>query len=234
MVCKFISTVDDAPKELSRKGAKQYNLLQINAKTNDFVDIDYTANKIVLNKVKANTKDVDVVYFILCNKIGFTDYASGKVAKFNILFCNDDYMLITLFSGTLFFETSKGISTYSVGLAKEPKIKEENILWKTKKEFVEFVGYWDILHSYLYDFHFMVTVKGGIKNDVSDFMIKLHKEDSTDFTKGEYAKAYEQYLIKTQKELELKKMLDKKMKDAYYGKDKDKNKKSAELDYGDE
>ena len=35
----------------------------------------------------------------------------------------------------------------------------------------------------------MVTVKGGIKNGVSDFMIKLHKEDSTDFEISFYSDA---------------------------------------------
>ena len=150
-------------------------------------DLDTDAPKLVVKPLHTNDKEPDK-YIFLCKSIGLVGYSASFENKVSVIFCDDDWMLVTLHKGMLVLqEDEETLKVFVVGVENVPMIEKDNILWKNSKDLMSFIRYTGVKSTFPFDFEFMFKLEGGISITMENFCLKHLDSEDIDISMGAFA-----------------------------------------------
>ena len=191
-ICFYANNVDE--KEITRNKANGYKRIVVDKKVKSpcmvsvvSEDIDTMEPKLVIKPENIKDKTPDK-YMFLCKNIGFVGYAANFQNKVSIIFCDNDYMLVTLHEGMLILqENETTLKVFAIGVENVPKIEKECILWRNAKDLMSFIRYMGLKAEYPFDFEFMFAIEGDRNAAMENFSLKHIDEEDIDISMGAFA-----------------------------------------------
>lgn len=150
-------------------------------------DLDTDAPKLVVKPLYTSAKEPDE-YVFLCKSFGMVGYSASFENKVSVIFCDNDYMLVTLHKGMLVLqEDTDTLKVFVVGVKNVPMIEKDNILWKNAKDLMSFIRYMGVKAPFPFDFEFMFELEGGVSVAMENFSLRHIDAEDIDISMGAFA-----------------------------------------------
>lgn len=179
--------------DITRRRANGYKKVEFSKDLNvpcmvsiESKDLDSDQPTLFIKPISKEEKEPEQ-YMILCKEIGFVGYNADFSNNISVMFCDNDYMLVTLHKGMFVLQDNEStLKVFTVGVKDIPQVELNNILWKNAKDLISFVRYIDKKADFIYDFDFAFKVKGGKHLNMDSFSVKHIDEDDRDISLGAF------------------------------------------------
>lgn len=127
-------------------------------------------------------------YLFLCKSIGLVGYSASFDNKISVIFCDDEWMLVTLTKGVLVLQENEDtLKVFSVGVENVPMIERDNILWYNSKDLMSLIRYTGVKSTFPFDFEFMFKLGEGIPVTTENCYLKHIDSEDIDISMGAFA-----------------------------------------------
>ena len=150
-------------------------------------DLDTDSPKLVVKPLHTTDKEPDK-YVFLCKSFGMVGFSASFENKVSVIFCDNDYMLVTLHKGMLVLqEDTDTLKVFVVGVKNVPMLEKDNILWKNSKSLMSYIRYMGMKAGFPFDFEFMFELEGGVSASMENFSIRHKEQEDKDISMGAFA-----------------------------------------------
>lgn len=184
-------------RSISRSRAKGYKNLIIadDVEHTSYIDIETDGNNLVMKAVEDDENDSEEVYVMLVKEFGLFGLSSDLESKISVIFLDNGYMLVTLYKGAIITYLNGELCVPNVEQDKFPNFAMDDIFWINQEYLLSWGNYMDEKGNFLYDFEFHYTMRGEVKNGLSNFAMRHLRDEDIDISLG-YFGAYLQALEK--------------------------------------
>lgn len=128
---------------------------------------------------------VNGTYYTFLTK-EFGVYGKDIKALVSVIFCDNDWMLVTLKEGTILINHEDQILQPAVGEDAYPPVYADEIVWINAETLLSYKNYMkdELQKGHWQDFEYTYTVAGGIKGGLQSTTIKHHETESIDLSLG--------------------------------------------------
>lgn len=157
----------------------------------------------VMSPVRLHTEGTDLVmsaveddgteevYIVLCKEFGLAGYNKGIKSKISVTHLDNGWMLVTLWSGGLIIRLDDKIVMPTVDEYEIGGVVEEDIFWVDSNRLMGYRQYMGDKGNFIYDYEFMLMLKGGVHSGMSSFSLGRVDAEDIDLSLG-YIAQYEQ------------------------------------------
>ena len=184
-MCNNIIVLNEEVSVLSRRGALKYKeVLFKDINTNDFISI--VSNDDVLEVHKAEMSDTsETVYTFVTKEFGLHGSSHGVKSKIKINFCDNGYMIVTIYDGSIIIKRGDDLLNASLNTSQSLSVDTQNILWVSAEDILSNLKFIDgFKGTYTQDFEYMLEVSGELKNDLRNFHMRVLKDETIDISGG--------------------------------------------------
>lgn len=179
----FIAS-EDCKREFNRSRAHGYKSIKLSdgVAGADAVVVAEDGDKLIINKTEY-CEGEEEVYIIACKSFGLVSRSLDT--KVSVVFCDDDEMLVTLYSGAILVEVDGRLIMPSVGIAESdlPIVDMDGIYWVTAEHLLGYGKYMSLKGRYMYDFEFVFILSGELA-PTSSFRFKHIEDETVDISGG--------------------------------------------------
>lgn len=168
---------------LKRSKALQYKLIDLSGLSCgeffDFVDSGEELTGIVTEEQE------NPVYTLVTKEFGLYGFSNGVSTKVKINFCDNGMMMVDVIEGAVLIRPEGEVLLASRNVDGLPDVNVDEIFWVDAEKLLSYRSYWDGLKSkYIQDFEYVFELKGGKRNNLNSFSVKLIKDEVIDISGG--------------------------------------------------
>lgn len=192
----FIADKDFA-HEVARTRARGYKRVVIDDDVEMAMPFKFETRGTDLAIVKADAVEGEAeCYTMLCREFGLVGGANKFRSKMSVIFCDNGWMLVTLYHGGLVMNLDGQLLMPTVGEdVVAPKVVKDNIMWCDADKLLGFSSYMGNKGNFMYDFEFALELGGDNVKGMGNFTYRHIEEETIDISLGHVA-MYEQQQIK--------------------------------------
>lgn len=138
-------------------------------------------------------------YMILCKEFGLISAGEDGRAKVSVMFCDEDYMLVTLYSGAIVVNVNGSPIMPMLGIDENnvPNVVLDNVYWVSASHLMSYSRYMGMKGSCIYDLEFMFSLAGEAFPSPT-FKFKHLGEEDIDISGGYIAQLEQKQALKEQ------------------------------------
>ena len=172
-------------REIKRSRARGHKVIKIDDDVEVGCAISMVTEGDVLRIHKIEHKDNEQEVFVfLCKEFGLTDY-DDTIAKMSTIFCDNGWMLATLWDGAIIMNLENKLLMPVVGEHKSPKVVQEDIYWVNEEDLLGYEKYLEEPRGkFIYDYELFMTVTGQIIGSLRHLNIKFLPDEDIDLSLG--------------------------------------------------
>lgn len=180
------------PSVIERSRARGYKsiVLDDSVKMASALTITSDEDKIFVKGEEGH--DEEAQYMFVCKEFGLIAYKE-ITAKVRISFCDNGFMIVTLLDGALILRVEdedgkQSLIAPNVNLKGSlPTTSEEDVYWVNADKLMAYSKYWGDKGSFMYDFEFVLELRGDRNQGMSNFKVGHISDEDIDISAGTYA-----------------------------------------------
>lgn len=146
-------------------------------------------------------------YTVLCQEFGLVGGHQGYKSQLSVIFCDNGWMLVTLYHGGLIMNLDGRMLMPTVGDdIVTPKVVRDHILWVDAEKLLAYSKYLNDKGYFMYDYEFMLELSGDNTRGMGSFNFRSIDGETIDISLG-YIAQHEQNRIKRAQAYEAKKTM---------------------------
>lgn len=177
--------------EISRERALGYKRVVIDDDVGVAAPFQFVTRDRDLAIELAEEDGEQAVYTMLCKEFGLVGGNKGFTNKISVIFCDNGWMLVTLYNGALVMNLDDRLLMPAVGVDKTPKVVQNDILWVDAEKLLAYGKYLDNVGLFMYDHEFFLELSGDNNNGMGSFKFRNLADETIDISLG-YIAVYEQ------------------------------------------
>lgn len=202
----------DFSREIPRTMAHGYKSVVIAEDVNigvpfEFQTVDNEASADLAAVAVEPVENAGECYTILCREFGLVNGSKGDRSKVSVIFCDNGWMLVTLYHGCLVMNLGDQLLMPMVGDdVQQPQVVNDQILWVNADKLLGYKAYIGDRGYFMYDYEFMLVLGGDNLRGMGNFMFKHLEDEDIDISYG-YIAQHEQNKVKRAQAWETKRMM---------------------------
>ena len=187
----------DFSREIPRSRAYGYKRVVVDDNVEMAMPFQFTTRGTDLAVMASGADENEAeCYTVLCQEFGLVGYNQGFKSKVSVIFCDNGWMLVTLYHGGLVMNLDGQLMMPTVGEdVVAPKVVQDNILWVDADKLLGYSKYLGTKGYFMYDHEFMLELSGDNSKGMGTFIFRNFDDETIDISLGYVAK-YEQEQIK--------------------------------------
>lgn len=187
----------DFSREIPRTRAKGYKRVVVSEELEMAMPFQFQTDGTDLVVVPAEAVEGEgECYTVLCREFGLVGGNQGFKSKMSVIFCDNGWMLVTLYHGGLVMNLDGRLLMPTVGDdIVTPKVVRDHIMWVDAEKILAYSKYLGQKGYFMYDHEFMLELSGDNVKGMGSFIFKCFDEETIDMSLG-YIAQYEQTKIK--------------------------------------
>lgn len=147
--------------------------------------------------VPSNESEENPIFTVITNEFGLYSIDSGVSAKLKVSFCDNGMMVVDIIKGAILIKPEDEVLLASRDVSDLPKVDLDAIYWVNADMLLSYKECFSNLQSkYYQDFEFSLLLKGGIKNTLRNFCIRVIGDEVYDISGGHIAVIEAQLKVK--------------------------------------
>lgn len=179
----------DFSREIPRTRAKGYKQVIVSEELEMAAPYQFITEGNSLVAVPAEAADGgEECFTLLCREFGLVGWSTGLRSKVSVIFCDNGWMLVTLYKGGFVLNLDGQLMMPTVGIdTAPPKVVQDNIMWVDADKLLGYSKYLGDKGNFMYDYEFMLELAGDNAKGMGNFTFRHIEEETVDISLGHVA-----------------------------------------------